>query len=62
MAEKVDQNPFHSRWWRCWEVAAWPLRYIGIIPVLVRCRWTRSNARIGLAYIGITALMEGEGR
>lgn len=51
----MSANPFHSRWYRVWHYTAAPLRLLGFTPVLVRCRWTKAQCRVGLSWVGVKA-------
>lgn len=48
-----SENPFHS-WW--YNVVAYPLNPIlalfGFCIMLRRCEWTRSSARLTIAFVG----------
>lgn len=50
---RSSKNPFHS-WW--YNAVAFPLnpllRLVGLEIMLCRCKWTKSQARLTVAFIG----------
>lgn len=48
----MDQNPFHSWWFRAAMLFDRPLNLIGYAIALRRCSWTRSHSRLTVAFIG----------
>ncbi|MDR6511496.1 hypothetical protein J2792_002368 [Novosphingobium capsulatum] len=43
---------FRTRWYRAFAFIVWPLRLLGFAPVLRRCSWTKSHARVALIWVG----------
>lgn len=47
-----SQNPFHSWWYNVVAVANPALSPLGFEVMLRRCEWTKSNARLTVAFVG----------
>lgn len=47
-----SRNPFHSRWYNVAAVFHPLLRMFGFTLCVQRCRWTKSGARLAVAWVG----------